>query len=154
MAVAGDQDGQIIDALAAMVGGMRKAADAAATRWGDAGREVWGSPSADLQKSFAEATEKIDGDTATVIARGEKDPMRLRKVDGGWKIDMSALPNRAEVVRSLPMFQAMASAASHAADEIARGRFANPDEARQALNHSIMTELDRAEPTPATQPTP
>ncbi|HZL34525.1 MAG TPA: hypothetical protein VFC78_04385 [Tepidisphaeraceae bacterium] len=150
---AGDADGAkkastggdpaAIDALAAMAHKMKKLHDAIVTKFGEAQvKTIQGSTynMSEVLDQMDAAQETITGDSATLIFNHAGHPMKLKKVDGNWKVDAS------EVARPgmVPMFEKMGEAASQTADEISAGKYATPKQAADAFTPRMMGSFLKA----------
>ncbi|MDB5295655.1 MAG: hypothetical protein JWO31_1638 [Phycisphaerales bacterium] len=132
-------DAKMIESMANAFGSYKKLHDAAAAKFGEEGKKLGamgGSVDDDLVKKLADATETITGDTATVAPKDGK-AMKLKKVDGAWKVDMSEMAGPMAALGS-QMFDKMGKAAKVTADEIAAGQYKTIDEAQAAFTKKAM----------------
>ena len=129
--------------------------DAAGKKFGDAGKAVIkdsGNPGEQFARQLADADIKIEGDVATLSAKDSKEEVaKLKKIDGKWKMDLTAMSNQDEMDKASGMFKAMSKAAADAAADITAGKFKTADEARQAVD-SRMTAAIFAAAGPTSQP--
>lgn len=107
---------------------------AAAAKYGDAAKPR-GQARPTLAETVADGEFRIDGDTAVMIRRGKADDpaLRLRRVDGHWKVDLADFSK--EAIRRKAMFSKVAEAANQVAAEIEGGEFADEEEALTALGN-------------------
>lgn len=136
---------KMLDALIPVSGAMKKLNDAAVEKFGEAGKSLAGnnSDSFDLAKSMKDLEVKETGDTAEAVnTKKPKDkPLKMKKVDGKWKIDFASVmggENAAQMEQALPMIKGMATAANEGADEIKAGKYKTVDEAKQALGTKLL----------------
>jgi hypothetical protein len=104
------------------------------------------------------ATVNINADAATLKLPGREQPMKLRQVDGAWKVIIAEEPeNQTPEHRAgqLALIQGFADAMNGAADDVAAGKFRDVDEARNALKERLAAVAAKAlqiDP-PTTRPT-
>lgn len=134
-AIADDKQAKVIEAMAAMFPGMVKLHDAAAQKFGAEQAKDLEGPIA-IIANVDKAEEKIDGDKATVTVKGANKPVALKKVDGGWKVDMAGMssPDDAEMTKMAPI---MGKVAGEVADDIKAGKFKDMNEAQQAMGKKM-----------------
>lgn len=131
-------DPKTIEGLAKMGGSMKKLRDAAVSKFGEQGKSMAGADGmGDMSKKVDEATEKIDGDTATLQSPGKSEPLKLKKVSGEWRVDVSEMFGPAFAMGA-GMFDSMSKAASDTADEINAGKYKTAAEAQQAFQQKMM----------------
>ncbi len=145
-------DGEILDALTGMIGAMKRLNQAAIAKFGpEAARLlVPRDPGEEMTKHFDEAQETIEGETATLTTKNEKTPLALKRTAGQWKVDISSMPDRSELVQALPLFRAMAGAADVVSAEIGEGKYKSADKAQKAFGVRMNEIMTR--PTASTQP--
>lgn len=135
-------DPQVIEAMAKLSGNMKKLHDASVAKFGDQGKnltEGGGGPNfSDWSKKIDEATVKEEGDTATLTQKDNAEPLKLKKINGEWKVDVSPMTGEMAGMGTA-MFDSMAKAANETADEVKAGKYKTPQEARQALSSKMMS---------------
>jgi hypothetical protein len=100
---------------------------------------VPGAPAPEDQQQLDSAQVQIDGDTATVQLADRPQPIKLRRADNLWRIDLAdyasvqpaQLPEQTEVNHDL------AAALDEASQEIAAGKYASAQEAESAIQQKI-----------------
>ena len=92
-----------------------------------------------MTKRVDEAEEKIDGDKATLTPKTGT-PIKLKKVDGDWKVDGSELP-AASAGAAGAMFDNMAKAAKETTDDINAGKYKTAAEAKTAFSQKMFGNL-------------
>jgi hypothetical protein len=136
---------QTIDAVGEMVAASKRMQTAAVAKWGDAGKKLGGemaSGSDELLKSVDKLEIKEEGDTATVSGEAMKgDPMKLRKIDGKWKIDLAAIRDAENMEKAAPMMKAMAKAADETATDIKADKYKTIEDATQAYQAKMMAAV-------------
>jgi hypothetical protein len=99
----------------------------------------------DFDKELKAATEKVEGDTATITSakpEQQKEPMKLKKVEGKWKVDMSSVPAEGlDNPQTAQMMRVMSDAAKSTASEIDQGKYASAQDARQAMTQKILPAI-------------
>lgn len=131
---------KVIESMAAAMGNMKKLHDAAVAKFGDEGKAFAGMGPAgddDMVKKVEEATEEITGETATVKPK-DGHAMKLKKVDGSWKVDLAEEMAGPAAAMGTAMFDKLAAAAKTTTDEIAAGKYKNAAEAKMAMGKSMM----------------
>jgi hypothetical protein len=136
-------DPKLVESLAKVGGGMKKLQDAAVAKFGEEGKSIAGGPGgkgdkmAEMSKRVEESTEKIDGDTATLTPKDGGEALKLKKVNGDWKLDVSQMGGGMAQMGSA-MFDAMAKAAGETADEISAGKYKTVKEAQMAMGTKMV----------------
>ncbi len=132
-------DPKMIETMAKAMGSMKKLKEAAISKFGDEGKRITSdSGDLDLTRKVNEAEEKIEGDTATLTTKGDMGtPMKLKKIDGSWKVDGSEMAGPAAGM-GIAMFEAAAKAADELANEISAGKYKTADEAKTAMTQKMM----------------
>lgn len=144
--------------LAAALAGLRKEAVAA---FGDEGAKVL---TGDMQALAAQglarlaaASEKIDGDTATVVVEGDAEqPVNLVKQDGKWRYPVAEMAkgiDPAQIEKGVEDATAQTKLLREAAEEVRADKFETGEEVRQTLEQRVM-QMVLARQKAATQPAP
>jgi hypothetical protein len=135
-------DPQIIEAMAKMTGNMKKLHDASVAKFGDQGKSVAGGGGngpdfSEWSKKIDEANVKEEGDTATLTQKDGGEPMKLKKVNGEWKVDTTPLTGEMASMGTA-MIDSMSKAAAETADDIKAGKYKTAQEAQEALGSKMM----------------
>jgi hypothetical protein len=155
--IAGPGQTEIVEGMTSFMAATRRATDAAYQRFGDEYRKLLG-PSLDPNhidpKQIDEASETINGDSATIVISGEM-TMHLAREKKGWKVDLvksSKLesqvgdPKMIKVVTA--MFAGMTRAADQTKTEIEAGKYPSARPAMEGLaanmKKAIKEEQERA----------
>jgi hypothetical protein len=160
--IGGPEDYALINTMARMVGAANKLRDAAVARFGpDEGKKIAASTvsSSDAVKEVNDSSEKIEGDTA-IILKPNANPdnaLRLRKVGGDWKVDISQFPQKQSLSRTIPMLDAVQKVLVQATSDVTNGKYATADEAQQAIQQTMFQVMaaeaqKRPSPPPAAAP--
>lgn len=141
--------------VAEMIGDLIRSARAlrktAIERFGAAGGQVLpsGDALADFSKRIEGGTEKIAGNTATVGPADQPDALTLAKsTDGGWRVDLAALPAKDEIRRLMPAVQKVFAAAE---GDIRVGKYKTLDQARDLIGQQMFATIAQR---PTTEPVP
>ena len=99
----------------------------------------------DFEKQLKASAEKIEGDTATITSANpeqQREPMKLKKVDGKWKVDMSSMKaDNMDNPQTAKMLQVMSDAAKATATEVEQGKYTSAEEAKKAMGQKIIPAL-------------
>ena len=130
------EDYKLFEPLLGMVGAAKQLEKAAREKFGKEGRVVVrNSPAVELEVHVQESDVKVSGDVAVLRHKGEEDadPLTLKKTPAGWKVDLTAIPNRQQMSAAAGGMQQMKQVLEQSAAEIRAGKFKSPQEAEQAL---------------------
>ena len=143
--IGSDADYNMIAALAQFVAAGNKLRDASVARFGpEQGKTILqATEPADIAKRVDESEQTIDGDSASLAKKGGSagDTLRLKKVDGQWKVDLNTLPGKQQMAQQLPVMKAMEQVMSDGAADIRAGKFKNAEEARQQIQQRVLAAL-------------
>ena len=162
LSVGSEQDQQVLSAMLEFTRSVKTLRDAAVKKYGDKADEVTGGGmNVDTAKAMEDTQITEEGDTATVATtRPQPSSMRLKKVDGKWKVDLTeTLKGAAGPDQNIGQFQGMlkgwSAALTETAGEITDGKYPAPADATQALQVKMMAALKSLSPTtaPATEAT-
>jgi hypothetical protein len=156
-AITDEQQANMLELMTTMTGSMKKLTDAAVAKFGEAGETISGQKMkmGENLKQIDESEVKIEGDVATIMPKDQKQPVKLKKQDGQWKVDMASMPNVERLAEAKPMITAMVNAANATATEINADKYKNVEEARTAFRAKMMAAVMATMPQrPATQPAP
>ena len=129
-------DYKILDTLIGFLNANRQLRTAAVARFGEDGKRIPDEEMMSFTNQFMTNEERpVDDETATVGRVGERDPMRLKKIGSEWKVDLTAIPGKRQIVSSVPKVQAVLVAITA---DITAGKFASVDQAKKALNQRIF----------------
>lgn len=133
--IGGEEDYKLFEPLVNMVGAAKQLEKAAREKFGKAGRVVVRqSPAVGLEVQVQESDVRVNGDTATVFHKGqEDDPLTVRKTAAGWKVDLTAIPNRQSMVAAAGVMRKMQQVLAESADDIRAGKFKTPEEAEKII---------------------
>src|SRR5262249_33275024 len=132
--IAEEADMKFIDEMAGATASFKKLAEAAKAKYGDAGQEIVPFNSDETRLDILDsATESVTGDTASVTSPQSQDKIELKKVGSDWKIDLSKMPNLAQMKQALPMFRTMKKFADDFTADINAGKYATTADAKSAM---------------------
>jgi hypothetical protein len=144
VAVTDSLQAEVLADLKTLITHVLAAQEAAEARFGkqNAATVSGGLPSLD---DIDQASETIEGDTATLTVKSHAKQLRLKKVDGQWKLDVFSVlgiaPKDKESARR--MLTAAAQAAQHVAQQIKSGQYKTADDASAALNTGMAIAVAR-----------
>jgi len=133
-----------------MVQGFKQLENSAAKKWGEEGRktlvEGQGAPSFNYGEKLKTAKEEITGDSAVITPAepkaDDKEPMKLKKVAGKWKMDMTSIPTEGlDDPNTGKILKSMAEIAKATAAEIDAGKYADAKAAKEAMGQKILATL-------------
>jgi hypothetical protein len=127
----------IVDEARLLINGVRNFRRAGIEKFGQQkGEDISGG--LPTLKDIEEASEKIEGDSAILATKSGKASLRLKKIDGRWKIDLlSLLPFKTNAASARKIFAGAAASANELAEKIRAGEFKTPEEADFALKARI-----------------
>lgn len=151
------QEERVVEATSAMMDGFRKLDTAAVAKLGDAAKSLQiVSPSAQAIRDIEDGRVVIDGERAAIVGPSEDKPLRLARVDGVWKVDMTHISSQEKDLRTMAaLLEGLGQAASETADDISADRFRDVGEVRQAMQtrlRSAMLKAAASSTQPATTP--
>jgi hypothetical protein len=140
---------EMLDMLVPLVGNFKKMEVAAVKKWGAEGKKMLsdgaGGPGGfDVEAQLKDAKVEEKGDTATITPakkeEGKNEPMKLRKVQGKWKVDMAAMPNAEgmDTPQAKKMLSGMGDIAKQMATEIEAGKYQTPEQAKEAFGQKML----------------
>jgi hypothetical protein len=134
-----DEQYKMVEAMGQMMSGFKNFQSAAVAKFGDAGKSSQGPP--DIVADAEGSEVKTEGDTATVInpkQPDDKDPMKLVKKDGKWKVDLSSMPMDEQAKMMAASASKMKKALDETAEEIKANKYKTVQEAQQALGMKMQ----------------
>lgn len=145
VATADDRGGQMVDAMAELVKAMKALKAAAVAKWPGEGQNIVEEDIGEnLLRHFRDerAQAKVEGETATFGTEDETQPLKLRRLDGKWKVDLAAMGDQQDIAEALPLIRAMAKAAPQVAADITAGKYKSVDDARAALDARMTSAVE------------
>ncbi len=149
LTISDEKSDKLLEAFVPTIAAMKHLSEVSVTKFGEAGKSIGN----DSGKGFelardvenAHITETGDTATATMKDSKSKDPIKLKKVNGQWKVDFaSAMGPQAkaeDIAKIAPMFTGMTKAANESAAEIEAGKYKTAEEAKQAVGMKMMTAM-------------
>lgn len=113
------------------------------------------SADASILASAEQGRLDLNGDNATLVGPRPREEVKLRRIDGGWKVDRSSFLLGGEMLKSLPTLRLTASAYLETAREIEAGEHPTARQAKQSLDGRILALIlqpDHPATRPATRP--
>ena len=127
--------------MAAIFAGMKNYEAAARAKFGDAGK-VGDDDKMDLVADVEKSKFPVQGDTATAVKKDktdDKNPMKLVKKGGEWKVDLSSLPADMKPVAAAGT--KVKKAFDDTAGEISAGKYKTADEAKAASQQRMAAAM-------------
>jgi hypothetical protein len=148
-----EQQEKLADAFADVIVAGRKLAQAARAEFGEAG-EALGQGMVDRGdiERIDDAAVKVQGDTATIEVVNSLMPLKLRRVEGVWKLVVMdyAGASPQNLPKQIVLLQNIASALDEAAEEIASDKYSTAADAEAAITAKLNNVMIKAlEPTTA-----
>jgi hypothetical protein len=145
----------ILDTLVPVMSGFKQLENAALKKWGEAGRKTLtegqgGSGAAlNMDEELKSAKVEESGDVATITpgeqsksAGKDKTPMKLKKIDGKWKVDLASIPTEGlEDPNATRILKAMGEIAKTTATEVDAGKYATAEDAKKAMGEKMLPLL-------------
>lgn len=129
-----DEDYKIIESLSHLIDAGGKLQDAAVAKFGEAGRQATQDVQSDFARHVEQGEEHIDNQTASVGGRDRQDPLRLKKVEGDWKVDLSTFRQREQLQSIVPkILKVMTDAIAG----IESGKYKSAQEVHEALQQQV-----------------
>jgi hypothetical protein len=161
LVVGTDQEKQFVDSTVAFIGARKKLKDSAVKAFADKAADL-----ADLRGNMSDQIPnmdvQIDGDNATLIppkSQPDGKPFPLTKIDGKWKVKLSALLSESSTQPSESSQQNLAEIQStlntwttsinELATEIDQGKYKTADDAKAALAAKAQAAATRPTTAPA-----
>jgi len=138
----------LLDSMVPLMNGFKTLEISAVKKFGDDGKKILQGdaggpgPSLDIEKELTGAKEEIAGETATITPTGadsSKQPMKFKKVDGSWKIDLASMPTEGlDNPAAMTMVKAMGGLARDTAKEIDDNKYKTVEEAKTAMQQKML----------------
>ena len=154
---------KMLDLLVPMVGGFKKLEASAVKKWGEDGKKLLandqGGGSFDIGGELKNAKEEIasDGNSATITPEKKEgkpnEPVKLKKVEGKWKIDLASMPSEGmDDPNAAKVIGAMGGVAKDLAAEIDADKYKTVEEAKKAFGEKMLAVMLGAAGGAAPQP--
>lgn len=141
-----------MDAMGSLVKSSKKLEAAVIAKFGDAGKQIISAEKKDVAAELNAAQLKEAADTAEITTDNpEQKPLKLRKVDGAWKVDLTSVMPPSEMPRATAVFSAMSVAMTDLVQEVNDGKYPSPEVAKTAVDMKLMAAMQAgvAETMPA-----
>ena len=141
-----DADRFVVRAHAASADALRRLEDVATSRFGARGDLGVAARHRRLLAALDHAPVEVNGDRAVLQPKGEK-PLRLRRVEGKWKVESPAERLTGEEQQALQRTLKKTEAAAHDLAEQIRARAVkSAEEAREALRKALGQDQQEGVP--------
>jgi hypothetical protein len=136
-----DPERQLADAFAAQLAAAKSLGDAASKKYGATGDALSkGMPVRDQIAQLSSAQVTTDGDTATVKIPSQPNPLRLKKVDGNWKIVVADYAGD-NLAGQTTVMKEMTTVFNAVAADINADKLPTPADAQKALQLKLQAVL-------------
>jgi hypothetical protein len=151
VATGSDKQLAMLDSLVPFVHACKELENAGFKKWGEEGRKMLtqtpnSPPSFDFKQRLQTDREEIAGDSASLVTTDpkaiDKTPIKLKKIAGQWKIDLSAVQDEGmDDPTDARTLKGLTDAATTVAGEIEHGKYADAASAKAALSEKIIAAL-------------
>lgn len=132
---------ELADAFAAQIAAARNLGEAAAKKYGATGDALSkGMPAKDLIAQLPSAHVATDGDAATVKIPSQQNPLRLKRIDGNWKILVSDYAGE-NITGQTAVMKDMTAVFNTIATDINADKLPTPADAQKALQLKLQAVL-------------
>jgi hypothetical protein len=141
----------VLETIAPFVQAFKQLENAAFKKWGEEGRRqltasTSGPARFDVFDRLKTDREEIIGDSATLVTTDpkadDKSPMKLKKVDGQWKMDLGSVQDEGmDDPKNVKIFKSMTEIAKTTAAEIEKGKYADIASVKQAMGQKILAAM-------------
>jgi hypothetical protein len=149
MATGTDKQLALLDTLVPVVSAFKDLEKSAVKKWGEEGRKTLtqgqgGANAFNFEEEIKKAKVNVEGQSATIIPESQKpedkkEPMKLKKVENKWKLDMGSIPSEGlDDPNATKMLKAMAEVAKSTATEIDQGKYQSAAAAKEAMGQKIL----------------
>ena len=147
-----EEETRTVLATAQVVGAQKKLVDTARAKYPNESQLLNGIRTPDFSAQLNEAEAKVEGDQATLTPkRAGAKPLRLRKLDGKWKVDLSTMQETPQ--RQQPeQLQKLSAAMDEVTSDINAGKYPTAQSALMALEQKVRALRADAAGGPSTQP--
>jgi hypothetical protein len=138
-----DADYKMMETLQTMISAMKRLTEAAAIKYGKDNPISKSAGEFNIAAELEKSDAKVEGDSATIVNKDkpdEKNPMKLKKVNGEWKVDLTSLPkdNVSDLLKIAPV---MTGIANEVTKDINAGKYAKAEDAHQALGQKMVAAM-------------
>ncbi|GIW76617.1 MAG: hypothetical protein KatS3mg104_1680 [Phycisphaerae bacterium] len=98
-------------------------------------------PTQQTLQAIAKAEVKIDGDTAMLFTPDSPEPVRLKRIDNRWKVDLPAMYDDQAVDDILAFRSALQFVMNDLIDDIQKGKYKTFDELKNVLEIRVKMRM-------------
>ena len=134
---------RMLESISSLFAGMKNYEAAAVAKFGEAGKSA-GMPVPDMVGETEASDVTAEGDSATLInpqKPNAKDPMKLTKKDGQWKVDLASMPMNEQDKQAVAAAPKMRKVLDETAAEIKAGKYKTVQEAQQAMGMKMQAAM-------------
>jgi hypothetical protein len=142
----------LVDAMAGMTRSQQRLLKVATPRFGESAKILVG-PYADpgLAATVGRSKLTVEGETALLRERPGEIFLKLRRVEGRWRVDIEGSSEAEVRKKQVPLLKDLARICDEAADRVAEGKYATAQEAQLAMIRAIRAHSTRPASGPATK---
>lgn len=136
--MAGDGQTGLVDAMAGMTRSQQRLLKVATPRFGESAKILVG-PYADpgLAATVGRSKVTVEGETALLRERPGEIFLKLRRVDGRWRVDVAGSSEAEARKREIPLLEGLARVCNETADRVEAGTYATAQEAQLSMIRAI-----------------
>jgi hypothetical protein len=148
----GEGQTRLVEAMASMTRSQQRLLKVATRRFGDSAKILVG-PFADpeLVATVGRSKLSVEGETALIRERPGEIFLKLRRVEGRWRVDVEGLIEGQVRKENIPALEQCARICEEMADQVAAGKYATTREAWFAMIRLIKASSRRAASGPTTK---
>lgn len=98
-------------------------------------------PTQQTLQAIAKSEVKIDGDTATLVAPDSPEPVRFRRIDNRWKVDLPAMYDDQAVDDILTFRRALQYVMNDLLDDVQESKYKTFDELKNVLEIRVKMRM-------------
>jgi len=142
--IGSDADYRLMDAMSQAVNASMKLRDAVSAKFGpEQAKQLSQAGPEDLAGVVDKSTVKVDGDNASLSEPGQ-DPanaLKLKKIDGQWKVDLNQIPNKDQLAQSAPIMKELQKVVEQTTGEVKDGKYKNVQEVQIAVQTKMRAVI-------------
>jgi len=151
VALNGEEHTQLVDAMATMTRSQQNLLKVASQRFGASAQMLVGPYAAPgLAETVARSKLTVDGDSAVLREQPDMIFLKLRRVEGRWRVDVAGSSETEARRREIPLLADLARICDEAAEQVQAGKYATAEEARTGM---IALIRSKKKPAAASNPT-
>jgi hypothetical protein len=134
--IASDKHLQLLDSQVAYTPVERKFNAAVVKSYPVAAKEL-ADPSQEMLKAIDTADVKVSGESATLVTRLSTEPVKLKKVDNKWKLDLISMYDTDNIEEVMMFRKALADVMADMLPDVEAGKYKSFDEVKNTLEMRV-----------------